>query len=571
MSGIENAQVMESNVPHAIEVAAMLGDSVVGVKHCIDPKSGRISRGTWALVGIGAGALVMAAIAFAVSVATAAANERALATWTHVLHRPASAFRAERLSFAWDWLAFGGFAIAVGALAYALVRWRGERRSPYYRIGTAPEVEQPCEGAPAPSFPLVAPAGNAFVFQFAPGIEAELLDKRAPNPVPLTELVRIGHAQPVPSAFGVFALPIPHGARIRARAGKTTFLVTSVPRPARQATASLMVEGRALKYFGGSLAAHLLVWAVLAQIPVDGGAPQVELGMYEDASLRASITDQEDPSKKPDPTEGNDGDQGSQAAVAMKMPEGKAGKETGTAEQNRLQVKHNADVDLQFARRDAVEKAREAGLLGSYALTGAIASTTSDADFSSGFDTQNVHGPIYGADGATDTYGFGYGRDGFGPGGGGWGTIGSGRYGVICRGDARGCGGSGGDGFGPGHGIGTGPGHRRPAVPTVAITEGQVLGDLDKSIIRRYIKRNLEKITYCYEHELLAKPELAGTITVQFFIQPDGTVGQSNASGFDHEVASCVAGVVKAIEFPRPNGNGGVTVNYPFNFRAAGR
>src|SRR4051812_1931854 len=33
----------------AIEVAALLGDSVVGVKHCIDPKSGKVSSKTWGL------------------------------------------------------------------------------------------------------------------------------------------------------------------------------------------------------------------------------------------------------------------------------------------------------------------------------------------------------------------------------------------------------------------------------------------------------------------------------------------------------------------------------------------
>jgi hypothetical protein len=37
----------------AIEVATMLGDSVVDVKHCMDPHSGKISSRTWALVAFG--------------------------------------------------------------------------------------------------------------------------------------------------------------------------------------------------------------------------------------------------------------------------------------------------------------------------------------------------------------------------------------------------------------------------------------------------------------------------------------------------------------------------------------
>jgi len=40
--------------------------------------------------------------------------------------------------------------------------------------------------------------------------------------------------------------------------------------------------------------------------------------------------------------------------------------------------------------------------------------------------------------------------------------------------------------------------------------------------------------------------------------------------GVDGEVASCVADVIKNIEFPKPKGGGGVQVNYPFTFHAAG-
>ena len=96
------------------------------------------------------------------------------------------------------------------------------------------------------------------------------------------------------------------------------------------------------------------------------------------------------------------------------------------------------------------------------------------------------------------------------------------------------------------------------------------VGDgLDKAIIKRYVKRNLAKISYCYESELLANPNLAGAVAVQFLISPSGTVTQANGSGMD-KVASCVAAVVKNIEFPRPTNGGSVQVNYPFNFRAAG-
>jgi hypothetical protein len=105
--------------------------------------------------------------------------------------------------------------------------------------------------------------------------------------------------------------------------------------------------------------------------------------------------------------------------------------------------------------------------------------------------------------------------------------------------------------------------------PTVAIGQPNSQGDLDKAVIRRLIKLNIAKITYCYEKQLLSKPSLSGTVSTQFFIAPNGKVTSSAASGVDAEVANCVAEVIKQIEFPKPKGGGGVQVNYPFTFRVA--
>jgi len=143
---------------------------------------------------------------------------------------------------------------------------------------------------------------------------------------------------------------------------------------------------------------------------------------------------------------------------------------------------------------------------------------------------------------------------GFGSGalGSGWGTIGTGRYGTI----------------GHGSGYGTIGGRARlTGAPTVSIGQPNAQGDLDKAIIRRYIKRNLNKIQYCYEKQLLAKPTIKGTIQTQFLITAEGSVATADASGFDNEVAACIAGVIKSIEFPKPKGGGVVQVNYPFTFR----
>jgi hypothetical protein len=145
----------------------------------------------------------------------------------------------------------------------------------------------------------------------------------------------------------------------------------------------------------------------------------------------------------------------------------------------------------------------------------------------------------------------------------GWGTIGSGRYGTVGTG-----------GTGSGYGVGGGHGGiagRRASVPTLTIGQPTTSGgELDKAIIRRYIKRNTAKLSYCYEKQLLAKPKLAGTVTTKFVISGNGTVTSSTATGVDTDVSTCVADAVQGIEFPKPKDGKDVNVTYAFTFTPAG-
>jgi hypothetical protein len=103
----------------------------------------------------------------------------------------------------------------------------------------------------------------------------------------------------------------------------------------------------------------------------------------------------------------------------------------------------------------------------------------------------------------------------------------------------------------------------------VTIGQAKASGDLDKAIIRRYVKRNIRKLAYCYEKALLVKPALKGTVVATFEITPEGIVGASTAKGLDPDVDTCVASVIKAIEFPKPKSGKKVDVTYPFAFAPA--
>ncbi|MBA3394456.1 MAG: AgmX/PglI C-terminal domain-containing protein, partial [Deltaproteobacteria bacterium] len=550
-------QVDEIGGARAVEVAAMLGDSVVGVKHCIDPRGGKVTPVTYAFFAVALAMLLASAFSFYIAVDNASYNKGRYDYETQVLKKPGFSLRPRELSMGYDWMAIGGLLIAIGGATAGLARMRREQQSPVVRIGTAPGVEFPTEGAPSPDFAMVAPHGDDFAFNFGHGMDGEMIV--GGQSTSLAELAAQGRTS---------ISPIPPNAKIRVRAGKTTFLVSAVPQPRRQTAAVFAaLESRVLAYFAGSLAVHLGFWAILQQIPVEDSGANIDLASLEDTSTRTNSASQDDP---PPPEEEDKPDDGAEESggtgTAMALDEGKMGKKESDRAEGQYKMKKEQE-NPQLARQQAIEQARNAGIMGSSALTqgGAFASLTGTGDISSGFDDGNIYGGLLGNEAGEMNGGFGFGRSGFGPGGGGtgWGTIGTGRYGTIGHGS----------GTGSGYGVGGGRGGMRgrsSSVPTVSIGQPNAQGDLDKAIIRRYIKRNIQKIQYCYEKELLAKSNLSGTVSTQFFITPNGNVASSTGSGVDPEVANCVANVIKGIEFPKPKGGGGVQVNYPFTFRPAG-
>jgi hypothetical protein len=245
----------------------MLGDSVVGVKHCIDPKGGKVTGATWALFGIGVASLLAFAFAFWTSVQNAAYNKAKHDYETTVLKKPGYSVRPRMLSGGFDFIAFGGVIVSLITMTAAVARMKKEKISPYVRIGTAPGVEFPIEQAPGPDFPLVAPHGDDFAFNFGHGMEGEMVVNG--QSTSLQELAAQGRTS---------ISPIPSGAKIRVRSGKATFMVSSVPRPRRHAMPLFAaLESRVLAYFAGSLTVHMGFWLLLQQIPVEDSGTNIDL------------------------------------------------------------------------------------------------------------------------------------------------------------------------------------------------------------------------------------------------------------------------------------------------------
>ena len=94
-------------------------------------------------------------------------------------------------------------------------------------------------------------------------------------------------------------------------------------------------------------------------------------------------------------------------------------------------------------------------------------------------------------------------------------------------------------------------------------------GQLDASVVRQKIRKDLPKINRCYESALRYEPEIAGKVKVRFAVVRKGYVKSvqvlENTTGSDN-VERCVARVVRAIRFPSRRTGKSLRFTFPFVF-----
>ncbi|MEO8699873.1 MAG: AgmX/PglI C-terminal domain-containing protein [Kofleriaceae bacterium] len=349
------------------------------------------------------------------------------------------------------------------------------------------------------------------------------------------------------------------------RSGLVDYTIRPTTRPARSLPAPAFGDRRAFAYVAVSLAVHLAVWGF-------AGAPDPEPPLHVAVAAKPRLvrvmTSAPRPSREAQATIEEQKSPDYDRVGGGRPLDGDAGRAGTLSPNTHGHVRLQRSDAFKVSKQDAIEQARHAGILGSVAAKpDAFRTLVGNADLTAGYDTTQTQATLYGGTGeANGTFGFGRTGDGFSGGctGGNCGIIGSGRYGTISNGTATG------DHWG-GHRAGAGgiPPRRPFFVPCAGPTPCWTAdGELDKAIIRRYIKRELSKIQYCYEKELLAVPDLGGTVRVGFLISPSGAVTSVTATGTNDNVASCIGGVVGAIAFPAAKGSTQVT--YPFTIRLAG-
>ena len=107
--------------------------------------------------------------------------------------------------------------------------------------------------------------------------------------------------------------------------------------------------------------------------------------------------------------------------------------------------------------------------------------------------------------------------------------------------------------LGPGTGPGHGPRIYQPSTD-IKMTDPVVKsagGKVDRAIVKRYMRRDLNKYRYCYEKALAADPTLRGTLTIQFHVLVDGTLTSVRVEGIANDVENCVASFVRRLQLPK--------------------
>ena len=421
---------------------------------------------------------------------------------------------------------------------------------------------------------MVAPVGDDFVFNYSPAWNGEMILEGARTP--LSDLQGAGIASPSSVALGALQLQIPRRARFVVRTGTATYLLSSVA-PARKHPVPLFsIESSVVAYFAGTALAMLSFLGLLSLRQPLLSTMSFEWMSGDDRLVHIETTASESRLEETLKAGGTGGDRAGGASATMAAAEGTMGRESSPRKTGRHTIKKRHEGDPQLAREKEIEVARRAGLLGAFYARpgGAFESLVSTKDYASGLGRDDVLGGRLGQDIAEMAGGWGYGTEKTGPGddGDGWKTIGTGRYNTIGEGPDSGT------DYGTG-GPGTykGPG-RPPQGPKVDVGCrfddrsgcGRALGDLDRKIIRRYIRKKLPLVKHCYEKQLLVQPDLAGTVMTTFTISGNGAVLSAVAKGLgNRNVVACVEAALKSIQFPQPEGGGLVSVRYPFTFRPA--
>jgi hypothetical protein len=148
---------------------------------------------------------------------------------------------------------------------------------------------------------------------------------------------------------------------------------------------------------------------------------------------------------------------------------------------------------------------------------------------------------------------------------GGLGPPGAGAGGGGAGGTALGTRGMKPGGMGLGYETSGQLGGKHTPSPAIRYGVAEVMGALDRDVVRGVVVSHKNQIEACYKHQLATDPNLGGTLVLQFQISKEGRVATAFTKGLSDQMETCTFKVVRDMVFPPPKG-GIVIVNLPLTF-----
>ena len=427
--------------------------------------------------------------------------------------------------------------------------------------GAACALAVPANRLPMPQYPVLRYQGGEYSFAFARGMTGAL-DERGVRST-LAELVRSRRASADAAVPGGFTVAVPRAGAVRAELGANLAIEA---RPRRPEPLVVPPWWERINYQFLNLFLVLLFLQSGFIVASNNFPYQTDVladDLFKNPSRMAKFIIK--PPEAPKPAEKLPGEkspkkeeQSGEMAEKNKGEEGKMGKKEAPRTDGKSAPKA---IDP-----NAKEVVKRMGVLGALGRGGGGGLATVFGSGGLGGDLRGAVGNMFGNT-VGDSLGFGgLGVRGSGGGGGGAGeTVGIGGIGTKGRGGGLG---------GYGQGVGS---LGRKTDRDIAITAGvaQVMGSIDKELIRRVIQEHAAQIRFCYEEQLTVNPKLAGKVAIKWVIDADGNASNASVDAGSTTLASdkvhqCMMARIVSWQFPKPKGGGIAVITYPWILRASG-
>lgn len=572
-----------------LEVKASFMGEVHKVHHLSKVRAGQASRVTKALLALGALLLLTAMFTFGTEILRVERQKRhqkEVASFLKTRGLPEKFVPKVQGSAAMGGLSLVSALVGLTFLILGAARYRNERESPDFTLGSDPRVDVPLDQAWLPRgryrFPVIqwSKTGHRLLFtpqmrgsvlfsHYSSGAHSEAAGRLEAKPqireetCSLQELVESGRARPAGGILGAYELPLDGVSRGSVVMGDNEVEFALVPARA-PFTAKRQSDSSARLFYAASFAGHALLLFMLFALPAESVTMESDSLNPNNRYRKLAAERIKNASHERKQAERKEKKEKEPTRVAKAKT--RSSKHPSGPRDKRFESSESSGSSPGQSPSRSINNARNAGITGVLGrLSGRALASVFSRDSAISAEAENSLGHLVGHNPGP------YGLAGLAPGTGRSGNP-AGLGGVSLGTWGPGMGQNGGtngvfDGHRPsGYKV---PKHKSQG-PAVQPGPVRVNGVMTPAMIRRTIRRHVAEVRYCYvAHGLSKNKNLQGQVKVRFVIGRKGrvtTVGIVHTSLSSPLTESCIRRAIRRWRFPKPPSSI-VVVTYPFNFR----